>query len=256
MFDLVIELHRGRESSLVMKMVNARNRVTSDGAETTGLARLIGRISSVLAARPASPEHLAQRYLRLIEPIGVRPIEAEPRLTTDRESDIRTEKWLEKGGIRSGDLLVGVHPGAGPRINRWPLDRFTSVGRRLIHNFGARLIVIGGPSERGIARQLSKEMPARQSLVLQSPQIPELVSLLARLSVLITNHSGPAHVAAALKTPVVVASSMNVPAEVNLLSKTHIPIRGISAEMILEEDVYEAACRLIKASRSDSLWTR
>lgn len=256
MFDLVIELHRSRESQMLLQMVRADRRVSVTDAGSTGLLRLIGRVAQAFAQKGDIHEHLAQRYLRVIEPLGVRPTEAEPRLTTDRDSDAKTEKWLDKGGVRSGDLLIGIHPGAGARINRWPFDRYVSIGQRLIHNLDARLVVIGGPAEKGIARQLSKKMPSGKSMVLQTPKLQELVSLLARLSVLVTNHSGPAHVASAVRTPVVIASTMNVPTEVNLLGKSHIQLRGASPEMILEDDIYDAACRLIKASRSESLWSR
>lgn len=255
-FDLVVEINRSRESQILLQAVRATRRITTNESSRQGFARLIGRLSEALTQRSGHKEHLAQRYLRLLEPIGVRPIEAEPRLTTARDLDQKVEKWLEKGGIRSGDLLIGIDPGAGPRINRWPFDRYVSIAQRLIHNFDARIVVIGGPREKGIAKQLSRKMPTGKSLVLQSPKLAELVSLLARLSVLVTNHSGPAHVAAAVKTPVVAVSTMNIPPDVSILSRSHMLLRGASSEMILEEEVYEATCRMIKASRADSLWSR
>jgi ADP-heptose:LPS heptosyltransferase len=255
MFDLVIELHRSRESQLLLRSVRYAKRLGTGEPSVTGLVRLIGRVAQALAQKPAVQEHLAQRYLRLIEPLGVRPIEAEPRLRTEPQNDQKIEKWLARGGIRSGDLLIGIDPGAGARINRWPFDRYVSVAQRLIHNFDARIVVLGGPAERGIAKNLSRKLPSGKSLVLQSPKLSELVSLLARLTVLVTNHSGPAHLAASVRTPVVVASTMNVSTDVNLLSKSHIQLRGASPEMILEEELYEATCRLIKASRAEALWS-
>jgi ADP-heptose:LPS heptosyltransferase len=73
------------------------------------------------------------------------------------------------------------------------------------------------------------------------------------LSVLVANHAGPAHVAAAVGTPVVAASTFAGPSAQDLLSKHHAHIRRQRAETIPEEEVYEAACRLLKTSRAEIL---
>lgn len=257
MFDLVIELHESAESAFLLQMVRANERITATpSSRRTGLIHSVSRIALALAGQRRPPEHLAQRYLRRLEPIGVRPVEAEPRVTTEKDADARMEKWLEKSGVSMGDLLIGIDPGAGARVNRWPMERFVSIGQRLIHNFNARLIVVGGRSERGVAKQFVKSMPAKRAVALQSPQLSDLVSVLARLTVFVTNHAGPAHVAAAIGTPVVIASSMNIPADLNLLSSTHIAVRGISADMISEEEIYQATSQMIKANRAETLWKR
>ncbi len=262
-YDLAIELHRSREASFILPMVKAHKRLlVSDAGHQNRLlqtvaqtvAQTVGRLAGGLGGQARQPEHLAQQFLRRLEPLGVRPIESEPRLITDKDSDARMEKWLEKNGVNFGELLVGIHPGAGATIERWPFERFTSVATRLIHNFNARVIVLGGASERGLAKRIVKTLPPKRALTLQSPGLSDFVSLLARLSVLVGNHSGPAHIAAAIRTPVVVASALLESSEVNLLSANHIPIRHTSAAMIQEEDIYEAACRLIKSNRAHSLW--
>lgn len=253
-FDLAIELHKSAESAFVLQMARVRERLTGSAFKSKrGMLRGLERIASSIARRPPPQMHLAHRYLKQLEHLGVRPTEAEPRLITDREGDTRTEKWLEKNGVDFGDLLVGIHPGAGPGTERWPLERFASIAARMIHNFNARVIVFGGPYERGLARRLKKMLPERRSLVLQSPKMIDLVSTLARLSLLVANHSGPAHVAAAVGTPVVVASTLKGGSAIELLSKNHISVRYTSAVLIPEEEVYDAACRLIKLNRAEVL---
>ncbi len=254
-FDLAIELQKSPESSLMLQFINAEERLSVASRPKRGslLALTAERIVSRITGRTASKEHLAQRYLRLLEPLGVRPVEAEPRLTSDREADLRMEKWFVKNGVRPGELLVGLHPGSGSRTERWPVDRFASIGSRLVHNFNARVIVIAGPSERGLARRLVKLLPERRALTLHSPPIPDLVAVLARLSVLVANHTGPAHVAAALRTPVVTLSATSHAPDEDVLARNHIAVRDTAVDIIPEEDVYNAACRLIKLNRADVL---
>jgi len=253
-FDLAIELHSSPESAFILQMAHVRERLSASASKSKkGLRPVLEKIASSLARRPAPQMHLAHRYLKQLEPLGVRPTEAEPRLRTDREADARADTWMEKSGVDFGDLLVGIHPGAGPGTERWPLERFASIAARMIHNFNARIIVFGGPYESGLARRLKKMLPERRSLVLQSPKMEDLVSTLARLSLLVANHSGPAHVAAAVGTPVVVASTLTGLSTTDLLSKNHISVRYSSAALIPEEEVYDAACRLIKLNRASVL---
>ena len=253
-YDLGIELRVSVESGFLMQLAQPRQRLTpQSNSMGQGLRAMIDRFTEALAKRPQPFKHAAHSYLEVLEPLGVRPMEAEPKLSTNREADERVEKLLAKHRMDTGGLLVGLHPGAGPGKQRWPLERFASIGARMIHNFNARVLVFAGPHERGLARQLTAMLPNKQALAIESPKIPDFVSALARLSVLIANHAGPAHVAAAVGTPVVAASTMAGPSAQDLLSKHHVHIRRQQAAMIPEEEVYDAACRLLQTSRAEIL---
>ncbi len=253
-YDLVIELSSGLEAGMLSRLAQlkwrVRARITPFGHK---VERVLERVAEALSARPEPFQHLAHRYLKALEPLGVRPVEAEPKLRTDREADERIDKLLSKQGAQAGELLIGLHPGAGPGKQRWPLERFASIGARLTYNFNARVVVFAGPHESGLARHLVKLLPAKQAFALESPKLPDFVSALARLSLLIANHSGPAHVAAAVGTPVVVASTYAGPSAQDLLSKHHAHIRRQYAVAIPEEEVYEAACRLLRTNRAEIL---
>lgn len=194
--------------------------------------------------------------MKKLEALGVRPIEAEPRIATSRESDERIERLLRKHNVEFGELLVGVHPGAGYGKPRWPIERFASIAARMIHNFNARVLVFSGPNERGLAKRLAAMLPARRAIAIQSPKIADFISVAARLSLFVGNHSGPAHVAAAAGAPVVVASTFVQPSPQDLLGARVEHIRAPHITLVSEEDVYEAACRLLKTNRAEFLRTR
>ena len=119
----------------------------------------------------------------------------------------------------------------------------------------ARVIIFAGPNERGLAKHLMQQLPAKKSLALESLSLNDFASATARLSVFITNHSGPAHLAAAVGAPVVVTSA-SVNNSDKLLSPNHIQIQQDSIAAITTEEVFEAACQLIQASRAELLWAR
>jgi len=252
-FDLAVEFKTGAESGLVMQFVHSRERLNG---KKRGIDAALDRLSQAISGSRHLSRHVAHEYLRRLEPLGVRPVEAEPRIDTLRESDERIERLLVKHDVRFGELLIGVHPGAGEGKPRWPLERFASIAARMIHNFDARVLVFAGPGERGQAKRLVATLPARRAIAIESPKITDFVSGAARLSLFIGNHGGPAHVAAAAGAPVVVASTFVEPSPQDLLGARVEHVRASHVTLISEEDVYEAACRLLKTSRAEFLRSR
>lgn len=97
--------------------------------------------------------------------------------------------------------VVGMVVTADPS-RRWPVDRFAEVASRLARR-GARVVVFGGPGEDPrVAAVVRAADPPPLDRSGRTP-LPVLVECLRRLDVLVTNDTGPMHVAAALGTPVV-----------------------------------------------------
>ncbi|MFN0085010.1 MAG: glycosyltransferase family 9 protein [Blastocatellia bacterium] len=250
-FDAAIEFKRSAESALLLRMLKPAARREAPGG---GVESVLERIRKSLIHQP--PAHAAQQYLKRLEPWDVRPIESAPRLRTSREADARAERLLEKHGVQSGELLIGLHPGAGTGKPRWPLERFASVAARLIHSFNARAILIAGPNERGVAKRLASLLPAKKSIVMQSPRFADWISIAARMSLFIGNAGGPAHLAAAAGTPVVAVSAGVDFSPQDLLGTRIDQIRAPHIELISEEEVYESACKLLQMNRAEALRAR
>ena len=123
-YDLAIEFKSGTEAGIVLNLANPRERLRPPKEINKGLGAVIERVAQTISQQNAAPVHLAHQYLKKLEPLGVRPIEAEPRITTDRLIDQQIEKLLDKHAVKSGELLIGIHPGAGQIRHRWPMERF------------------------------------------------------------------------------------------------------------------------------------
>ncbi|MFN0109650.1 MAG: glycosyltransferase family 9 protein [Blastocatellia bacterium] len=255
-FDLAIEFSKTTEGSLALSLANPRERLKPATAANKGLSGILQQITQAVSQTVPAPLHLAHEYLKKLEPLGVRPIESEPRLLTDRAADERIEKLLNKHNVEYGELLVGIHPGAGRIQHRWPVERFVSIGSRLIHNFNARVLVFAGTQESGVAKQIVAQLPAKRAIAIQSPKLPDLVSAFARLSLLVANHSGPAHLAAAAGAPVVVISTFVNHSSADVLGARCEHLKASHVAMISEEAVYEAACKLLKTNRAEFLRNR
>lgn len=119
--------------------------------------------------------------------------------------DRRVEQtWQPFFDEHQGNLLIGINPGGDRPNRRWGTDRFAAVAHALIHFDEATIILFGGPGEEGIAQAIGKRLPPGKVVSLAGRlNLHELCYLISRLNLLITNDSGPMHIAAATGTPVV-----------------------------------------------------
>ncbi|MBC7930142.1 MAG: glycosyltransferase family 9 protein, partial [Rubrivivax sp.] len=113
------------------------------------------------------------------------------------------EELLRKAKAGHDAPLAGIFPGAGHPSRRWPIERFAELARMLERNDQVRAILFAGPEERALVREARSKLPA-STIVLDRLTIPQLAAAAARLSVFVSNDTGPMHIAAAVGTPVVV----------------------------------------------------
>jgi heptosyltransferase-2 len=169
---------------------------------------------------PASAHHLHQ-YLHLVAALGADPTPLAPQLVvTPAEVEAVATKFGLPNLADGSPVLLGLNPGAeyGP-AKRWPASRFVEAAARVQRHPGCRWLVFGGPAETTLAEKVAADIrcgaEAPPTLGKQSPVPPavslagrtslrELMALLKLCRVLLTNDTGPMHVAAAVGTPVVV----------------------------------------------------
>lgn len=104
---------------------------------------------------------------------------------------------------------VALFPGANGASRRWPSDKFAAVGRSLAQR-GYRILVLGGPGDRAVTAEVTgsarKHGGTTDDAVLDlggCTSLVELAGLLSECHLLISNDTGPMHVAAALDRPIV-----------------------------------------------------
>ena len=106
-----------------------------------------------------------------------------------------------------------MHAGASEGRKIWPEERFAAAGKELRKLLGGTIIIIGGPQEAAASRRIAVSLgpPVRNLAGLAS--IPAMGAVISRLSLLLTNDSGPAHIAYALTIPSVTLFGKTDPRE-------------------------------------------
>jgi heptosyltransferase I len=251
-FDFVIDLHSFSETNLLGFFSGARQRL---------FARRPGRSLDFLANfKPAPPvdrndpkQHLVDRYLDVLMPLGIKNPQRIPRLSVRIDDDRAVDAKLRKAKAATGPPLVGIFPGAGHPGRRWPLERFAQLADSLIRNDGVRPIVFVGPEERHLVAEMKTLFPSG-CVFLDQLSIPQLAAAQARLAVLVSNDTGPVHIAAAVGTPLVVLIDLPTPHAYVPLGTSQRLMFSESVTEIEVEDVYANTRELLTAGRTAGLF--
>jgi len=119
------------------------------------------------------------------------------RIRLDSAKRNEGRQWLAERGWNGRDPLTVLHPGAGSEAKRWPLSRFISLARHLVLQ-EKKLLIVEGPAEPGLAKQIAITLPAAEVIPAESLPLDLLAAAMEHGRIFIGNDSGLAHLAAAL----------------------------------------------------------
>lgn len=159
---------------------------------------------SRLVPVPTSEMHAVDRYLLVADALG-RPSErkAEFRFRIMRADRDAVERLLEQHGVMRGAPWIAMNVSARWPTKRWPVASFAAAADCIQRENLGRVVLIGGPDERADAVEVQRLMQEQAVDLTGVTAIGLLPALLSQAAALITNDSGPMHIAAAVKTPVV-----------------------------------------------------
>src|SRR5215213_1449643 len=212
-------------------------------------------------------KHAIDRYLDVVAPLGVGEVSRVPRLAVSEEDGRAVDEMLRKalaggktrgrrataGGIGDGPL-VGIFSGAGHPSRRWPVERFAELAWMLERNDSVRSVLFAGPEERKLVREALSKFPP-STVVLDKLSVPQLAAAAERLSVFVSNDTGPMHVAAAVGTPVVILMQHHPMFNCYIpVGERHRVVAASTIEAITPEAAYAAARSAFSTERASSLF--
>lgn len=191
-FDLAVIPHRSFRSALLGLLCGIPERI--------GFASSAARFLLTKAVPFAWPMHDLERNLSLLLPLHpglkVRPDESR-YMPAGPVSPILLQR-LQDAGIAESQTLVGVHPGSAWPTKRWLPERFSELCRGLLAE-GVKVVLIGAAQDAELCSRIAAESGALDWSA--KTTLAELKALMPRLSLFITNDSGPMHVATASAVP-------------------------------------------------------
>lgn len=124
------------------------------------------------------------------------------RLVLDATEVAWARRQLDSQGLQGMRLLVGLAPGAsyGP-AKRWPADRFADLADRLVESLGADILIFGSAGEKPLAEEIAGGMEHTPTILAGETTLRQLMALMAQCRLVVSNDSGPMHLAAGLGVP-------------------------------------------------------
>ncbi|MBI3996802.1 MAG: lipopolysaccharide heptosyltransferase II [Candidatus Omnitrophica bacterium] len=148
-------------------------------------------------------QHEAAYTLELLRYFGIDPSTPRPSIAMHADAAQRIAARLSASSIQPHERLVAIHPSASCVSKRWMPERFAQVADRLITEHGVRVCLVAGEADTVYAARVAEAMQHPALNVAGQLPLRDLAALLQRCTLLISNDSGPVHIAAAVGTPVV-----------------------------------------------------
>jgi heptosyltransferase II len=148
--------------------------------------------------------HEVEHNLNLVRPIVGEGIRPEIKLYPPAAAQEAVGRLFKENQIVDSDLKIGIHLGTGGTARVWLPQRFAKIADALQTNFGAKVILTGSAKEEKLGHEVETLCRTRPiNLVGKTKNLSEFMALYSRLNLYIGRDTGPMHLAAAFKVPVV-----------------------------------------------------
>ena len=208
-FDLAVIFPNSLETALVASLARVPLRI---GYATEGRQRLLSHPLELPEWR--SSKHEVFYYLRLIAELEWLVNQEQTFLDTQPDASLEVSASRQSaardllgayGVDTERDRVVALCPGSiNSRAKRWPAERYAALGDKLSEQLGSKILLVGSAAEAEVSAAVAAQMNSTAIDLTGKTDLAELVALLSLVNLLVTNDTGPAHIAAALGRPTLV----------------------------------------------------
>ncbi|HLJ35638.1 MAG TPA: glycosyltransferase family 9 protein [Ktedonobacteraceae bacterium] len=192
---------------------------------------------SLLTTRHKHPErmmHEVERGLDLVSAIGITTDERDLVLQVPETARIEVQDLLNTYKIERSGLLIVVHPGCSMPARTYPWEMYADVMHKLIGDLNATVVLTGTEDERELVERIMGKLRGWKDDAKAIPlagelSFPALCALIEAANLTITNNTGPMHISAAVKTPVVALFALTNPPE--QWGPWHVPHRLLNHDV-------------------------
>jgi heptosyltransferase III len=222
-YDVVIDLFGNPRTALLTRLSGAAQRV---GFRFRGRSYAY----NIVAEPRGNSVHNTQFNLDALAALGVAIQDRSIYFSFDDDDSRYVDSFMVPGFGR-GAFVVCINSGGGWYTKRWGLDRFAALADRLVEEYGAQIVLPWGPGELRGAEEIRKSM-THEAFIPPATTLRQLGALLKRCSIVVTNDSGPMHIAAAVGTPVLGIYGPTDPLLQGPYGDNHVVVRNEGLECL------------------------
>jgi lipopolysaccharide heptosyltransferase II len=180
--------------------------------------------------------HEVRRQLDLVASVGCATADERLRLRVPDEARDRVRRQLAALGLAHGRWVL-LHPGATAASRRYPPELFAEAARAIAETTGRAIVWSGSAAERGLIAEIRERMGVPSISLAGALDFADLAALVEAAPLLVSNNTGPVHVAAAVGTRVVVLYALTNPQH----TPWSVPHRVLSHDVPCR-DCYKSVC--------------
>ena len=188
-----------------------------------------------ISERLIEKAHEVERNLRVAETLGCDVSNRNmsiPLLPRDREF---ANRLFAQKGISKNEIAIGLNPGAARPTRRWMPERFAQVADKLAEKENARIIITVGKAEKSIAQDIASLMHTTPIVLPGNLSLKQLAAIISKLTLFITNDTGPMHIASAFNIPLIALFGPGDPIRVG-------PYGNPETQVVLKKDTPCSPC--------------
>jgi len=196
-FDTAIFFHRSKTRAWLCFFSGIRERW---GYSSAGRDVLLTKVVPPLEERT----HRIDYFLHMLSCLDIPPAGRSMDFVPAPEAAVTLEIVMSEAGIAPGEPYAVVHAGGNWNLKRWSAEYFSQWIYFYIRQYGGKVILCGTPAEAGIAKRiLSRFTDGSVVSLCGKTSLDTLAVLLKNATLLLSNDSGPIHLAASQKTKIV-----------------------------------------------------
>ena len=157
--------------------------------------------------------HLVDYYLKIIQTVTASEAQAQFVFPHDPAAAESINSLLTSHGIKPDNYAVFI-PGSAHTDKCWPTQRFAALADEISSRFHFSIVVTGTASEKDTAESIKNLANVPIANLAGQTSLSQLIALLKAAKHVVTNDTGPGHIAAALGTPLVMIFGRSNPARV------------------------------------------
>jgi heptosyltransferase-2 len=195
-FDAAFLLHRSMTRAMLIYLAGIPVRIGFENAKQNRfLTHRIPMDSGIL--------HRSDEYLRLIEGFGVAVTDRVCQLDVSSQMLEAVNLKLLHANVEKNDSLIVINPGGNWDLKRWPPEFFSELIQKISKEYRWKVLISGGQGDLALANQIAFESQANPIVWAGQTTLAELMALYNRADLIISNDSGPSHVASSVGTDVI-----------------------------------------------------
>jgi lipopolysaccharide heptosyltransferase II len=173
----------------------------------------------------STPLPYSQEVLNILAPLGITDVDIQPKLYLSEEDITYIQDYLTSMGIKSGDLLIGIHPGGYFKTLRWTKHGYAQVADYLITKYNAKVFFLGSTKEQPLVDEVVRLMKEKPIDVAGKTSLGQLMALISQCQLFIGGSSGPLNIALGLEVPTISFLGPSIPERWWPQGEKHIVLR-------------------------------